>query len=92
MNNTSEISTLPITHESDIKSLLKLLDKLKENGKTLIVLEHNLSMISQADWIIDIGPRGGMNGGEILFQGYLPELLKCKKSYTAKHLKRFIEN
>ncbi|MBU5363568.1 excinuclease ABC subunit UvrA [Enterococcus raffinosus] len=79
-------------HESDIKSLLKLLDKLKENGKTLIVLEHNLSMISQADWIIDMGPRGGMNGGEILFQGYLPELLECKKSYTAKHLKRFIEN
>lgn len=79
-------------HESDIKSLLKLLDKLKENGKTLIVLEHNLSMISQADWIIDMGPRGGMNGGEILFQGYLPELLECKKSYTAKHLNRFIEN
>ena len=78
-------------HESDIKSLLKLLDKLKEFGKTLIVLEHNLSMISQADWVIDMGPRGGMNGGEILFQGYLPELLECKKSYTAKHLKNFID-
>lgn len=78
-------------HESDIKSLLKLLDKLKEIGKTLIVLEHNLSMISQADWVIDMGPRGGMNGGEILFQGYLPELLECKKSYTAKHLKNFID-
>ncbi|MBO0452294.1 ATP-binding cassette domain-containing protein [Candidatus Enterococcus murrayae] len=76
-------------HESDIESLLVLLRKLKKRGKTLIVLEHNLSIISQADWIIDLGPRGGINGGHVLFQGILSDLLNCQKSYTAKHLKTF---
>lgn len=79
-------------HESDIESLMVLLNNLKKMGKTLIVLEHNLSIISQAYWIIDLGPRGGINGGKVLFQGYLDDLLNCENSYTAKHLNTFFEN
>lgn len=79
-------------HESDIESLMNLLNNLKKIGKTLIVLEHNLSIISQADWIIDLGPRGGINGGKVLFQGYLDDLLSCENSYTAKHLNTFFED
>lgn len=58
--------------------------------KTIIVLEHNLSIISQADWIIDLGPRGGSNGGKIIFQGYPIDLLSNENSYTAKHLRKFL--
>lgn len=77
-------------HEHDIKSLLELLLKLKQMKKTIIVLEHNLSIISQADWIIDLGPRGGSNGGKIIFQGYPIDLLSNENSYTAKHLRKFL--
>ena len=77
-------------HEEDITHLLTLLNKLKHNGNTVIVLEHTLSIISQADWIIDLGPRGGTNGGQVLFQGYPSDLLNCDRSYTAKHLKNYL--
>lgn len=76
-------------HESDIKQLLKLMESLLAAGKTLIVLEHNLSIISQAQWIIDLGPRGGRYGGQILFQGYPVDLIKNQTSFTAQHLRSF---
>jgi excinuclease UvrABC ATPase subunit len=78
-------------HESDTQNLLELFLKLIENGNTLIVLEHNLSIISQADWIIDLGPRGGSLGGKIVFQGYPADLIKNSDSLTAKHLRKFIK-
>jgi len=77
-------------HESDVGQLLKLFDKLLAVGKTLIVLEHNLSIISQAEWIIDMGPRGGSFGGQVLFQGYPVDLLNNETSFTAKHLQKFL--
>ena len=76
-------------HESDVNQLLKLFEKLLGMGKTLIVLEHNLSIISQAQWIIDLGPRGGRYGGQILFQGYPVDLMKVETSFTAQHLRNF---
>lgn len=77
-------------HEADIDQLLILLKKLLQSKKTLIVLEHNLSVISHAQWIIDMGPRGGRYGGQVMFEGYPKDLLK-HDTFTAKHLRRFIK-
>lgn len=94
MNRSSEIYILdePSTglHEKDIIHLLTLMQRLKDRGKTLIIMEHNLSIIAQADWIIDIGPKGGNQGGKVLFEGYPIDLLKQENSYTARHLRKFI--
>ncbi len=74
-------------HFEDVKQLIDVLHKLVDKGNTVIVIEHNLDVIKNADYIIDLGPEGGEKGGEILFAGTPEELLKCKKSYTAKYLK-----
>lgn len=73
-------------HETDVHNLLILLKTLVQKGKTLIILEHNLQLISQAQWIVDMGPAGGNLGGKVLFEGYPIDLLKVKDSYTARHL------
>lgn len=90
LNSTSETIILdePTTglHELDIENLMHLLRELIYEGNTLIVIEHNLSVISGADWIIDLGPKGGKLGGKLMFQGYPVDLLRCNQSYTAKHL------
>lgn len=78
-------------HESDIDHLLILIHELVADGNTLIILEHNLSVISQADWIIDLGPKGGSLGGKLLFQGYPIDFIHCRHSYTASHLRRFLK-
>lgn len=78
-------------HETDIKYLLSLLNKLKKIGKTLIVLEHNLTIISQADWIIDMGPKGGNYGGKVLFEGYPSDLIKQNNSFTGTHLRKYLD-
>jgi len=77
-------------HFSDIQLLLDVLHKLRDDGNTLVVIEHNLDVIKTADWIIDLGPNGGDGGGEIIAEGP-PELI-CKNSlsYTGKYLKEFI--
>lgn len=93
-NKSSELIILdePSTglHESDIDNLMKLFHELIAEGNTLIVLEHNLSIISQADWIIDLGPKGGNLGGTLLFQGYPIDFMKCEHSYTSSHLRRVL--
>lgn len=73
-------------HFHDIKKLLKSFDALIENGHSIIVIEHNLDMIKCADWIIDLGPTGGENGGYLLAEGTPEEILKNKKSITGKYL------
>ncbi|MDR2951116.1 MAG: excinuclease ABC subunit UvrA [Prevotella sp.] len=73
-------------HMADITVLMHLLNHLVSNGNTVIVIEHNLDVIKQADWIIDMGPDGGKRGGEILFEGTPKELIKVKNSLTAKYL------
>lgn len=75
-------------HPYDIQKLLNILNALAEQGHTVLVIEHNLEVIRLADHIIDIGPEGGENGGEILFEGTPAELIHCKKSYTGKFLKQ----
>ncbi len=74
-------------HFADIKKLLKSFDALLDNGNTIIVIEHNMDVIKNADWIIDIGPEGGNNGGNVMFEGVPEDLIKVKGSYTGKFLK-----
>jgi excinuclease ABC subunit A len=74
-------------HFADIKKLLKSFDALLEHGNTIIVIEHNMDVIKCADWVIDIGPEGGDNGGKVIFEGIPENLIKEKDSYTGKFLK-----
>ena len=74
-------------HMSDIENLLKLFDMIVSCGNTLVVIEHNLDVIKQADWIIDIGPDGGKNGGEVVFTGTPEEMIRDAKTLTADSLR-----
>jgi len=74
-------------HFEDIRILMELLNQLVDKGNTLIVIEHNLDVIKCADWVIDLGPEGGEDGGYIIAQGTPEEVSKIKKSYTGKYLK-----
>lgn len=74
-------------HFHDIKKLLYAFNALVEQGHSLIVIEHNLEVIKCADWIIDMGPEGGDEGGNVVFEGTPEDLIKNKKSYTGKYLK-----
>ncbi len=78
-------------HPSDTERLMAILNKLVDHGNTLIVIEHNLDIISQADWIIDIGTGAGKYGGELVFTGTVEKLLKDKISATAKYLNRHLD-
>jgi excinuclease UvrABC ATPase subunit len=73
-------------HMSDIQHLLDVMNRLVDAGNTVIVIEHNLHVIKNADWIIDMGPEGGSKGGRILFEGTPREILKAKQSLTANYL------
>ncbi|MCH1981921.1 excinuclease ABC subunit UvrA [Ruminococcus sp. OA3] len=77
-------------HGIDIRLLMRLLNRLVDNGNTVIVVEHRYDVICQADWIIDMGPSGGTGGGEIIFEGTVRDLLHCENSFTAKYMKREI--
>jgi excinuclease UvrABC ATPase subunit len=73
-------------HMADVANLLSLLDAMVDNGTTLIVIEHNLDVVARADWIIDMGPGAGAEGGKVVFEGVPRGLLKASKSLTGKHL------
>ena len=78
-------------HAHDIARLLVVLQRLVENGDTVLVIEHNLDVIKTADYIIDLGPEGGDKGGTILAVGTPEEIAKVKKSYTGHYLKAVLE-
>lgn len=78
-------------HLSDIDMLLDLLNGMVERGNTVVVIEHNLAVIEQADWIIDLGPDGGKNGGEVVFTGTPEKLLTAEGSLTAEYLRRHLQ-
>jgi len=75
-------------HFADIELLLSVLNRLKEQGNTVVVIEHNLDVIKTADWIIDLGPEGGSDGGEIVAEGTPEDVSKIKKSFTGLFLKQ----
>ena len=74
-------------HFHDIKKLLTSFSALIKNGHSIICVEHNIDVIKSADWIIDLGPNGGEEGGQLLFEGTPEELISCKESFTAHYLK-----
>src|SRR6056297_1848953 len=76
-------------HFEDVRRLMEILDRLVERGNTVIVIEHNLDIIKNADWVIDLGPEGGEKGGNVVFTGPIAELIKRDNSYTAQYLKDF---
>jgi excinuclease UvrABC ATPase subunit len=72
---------------SDIGHLLAIMDRLVDTGNTVIVIEHNLDVIKNADWIIDMGPEGGNKGGKVMFEGTPKQLLSAKHSLTSEYLR-----
>jgi excinuclease ABC subunit A len=79
-------------HFEDIRMLLNVLHELVDRGNTVVVIEHNLDVIKTADWIIDLGPEGGDEGGMILAVGTPEEVVKVRGSYTGQYLKRVLKN
>ena len=79
-------------HFDDIKKLLEILHKLVSYGNTVIVIEHNLDVINTSDWVVDLGPEGGEQGGKVLFEGLTKDLIKQKNNQTGIHLKRYQES
>jgi excinuclease ABC subunit A len=77
-------------HFEDIRILMQVLQQLVDRGNTVIIIEHNLDVIKQADWIIDIGPEGGRNGGEILATGTPEKVAKSKRGYTPRFIQEVL--
>jgi excinuclease UvrABC ATPase subunit len=78
-------------HLQDVDNLVGLLDRLVDSGRTVIVIEHNLDVISRADWVIDMGPGAGHDGGRVIFEGPPAELVRAAGSLTGQHLARRLE-
>ncbi len=77
-------------HYTDVKRLIDILQTLVKRGNTVVVIEHNLDLIKSSDYIIDIGPEGGVNGGQIVAKGTPEEVANNKKSYTGQYLKKIL--
>ncbi|MFH1827523.1 MAG: excinuclease ABC subunit UvrA [bacterium] len=90
-NSTLYILDEPTTglHFYDVEKLLHSLQKLVNKGNTVIIIEHNLDVIKNSQYVVDLGPEGGDNGGHIVFQGQTKNIIKSKKSYTAEYLKKY---
>ena len=96
LENESQIYVLdePSTglHMADISQLIHMMNRLVDQNSTLIVIEHNLDIMCQADWIIDLGPYAGQNGGQIMFSGLPKDVIHCEGSLTGAHLKNYMKN
>jgi excinuclease ABC subunit A len=73
-------------HFEDVRKLLLVLERLVDSGNTVIVIEHNLDVIKNSDWVIDMGPEGGFRGGTVVAQGTPEQIAKISNSYTGKYL------
>ena len=78
-------------HTADVHKLIEVLQRLTEGGNTVLVIEHNLDVIKTADYIIDLGPEGGVGGGTLVKCGTPEDIAKCAKSYTGKYLKKYLK-
>ena len=81
---------MPGLHFHDIEQLLNVLHRLRDQGNTVIVIEHNLDVVKTADWIIDLGPEGGEKGGRVVASGTPEQVAKSTKSYTGAFLKTIL--
>ena len=77
-------------HLADVQHLLGLLDRLVDSGKTVIVIEHHQAVMAHADWIIDLGPGAGSDGGRIVFEGRPRDLVDSAETLTAQHLRAYV--
>ncbi len=91
--NTLYILDEPTTglHMADVKKLIAIIDRLADNGNTVVVIEHNMDVIKCADFVVDLGPEGGDEGGQIIAMGTPEEVSEVEKSYTGKYLKAMFE-
>ena len=91
--NTIYILDEPTTglHFEDVHKLIDILQKLTDQGNTVVVIEHNLDVIKTADYIIDMGPEGGDGGGTVIAKGTPEQVAKCKESYTGAFLKKMLD-
>ena len=78
-------------HFADVHKLIEILRRLSDGGNTVVVIEHNLDVIKTADYIIDIGPEGGDQGGTVIASGTPEEVAACPQSYTGQYVKRYLE-
>jgi len=90
--NTLYILDEPTTglHFEDVKALLAVLQRLRDAGNTVVIIEHNLDVIKTADWIIDMGPEGGQGGGNVVASGPPEKIVACKESYTGQYLQSLL--
>ncbi len=77
-------------HLADVEQLLGLLDRLVDSGKSVIVIEHHQAVMAHADWIIDLGPGAGYDGGRIVFEGTPADLVAARSTLTGKHLAAYV--
>ena len=77
-------------HTADVHKLIDILQQLVDANNTVLVIEHNLDVIKTADYIIDLGPNGGDNGGKIVAAGTPEEIAACKESFTGAYLKKYL--
>ena len=77
-------------HFSDVDKLLNVIYRLRESGNTIIIIEHNMDMINACDYIVDLGPDGGENGGMVIFQGPIKDFENCQNSETAQYLRKHL--
>ena len=77
-------------HTDDVKRLLAILNKLVDGGNTMIIIEHNLHVIKSADWVIDMGPEGGMKGGEVVAVGTPEDLARHANTPTGEYLRKYL--
>ncbi|HSQ08516.1 MAG TPA: excinuclease ABC subunit UvrA, partial [Chromatiaceae bacterium] len=78
-------------HFQDVSHLLEVLHRLRDQGNTLVVIEHNLDVIKTADWVIDLGPEGGDRGGQVIVSGTPEAIAACRQSYTGQFLRPLLK-
>jgi excinuclease ABC subunit A len=78
-------------HTDDIAKLLNVLNQFVDSGNTVVVIEHNLDFIKCADWVVDLGPEGGDQGGKLIVEGTPEDVAKCPSSYTGQYLKKYLQ-
>ena len=78
-------------HTDDVKRLLEILGRLVDGGNSMIIIEHNLHVIKSADWVIDMGPEGGQNGGQVMAEGAPEDLAARADTPTGKYLRQYLD-
>jgi excinuclease ABC subunit A len=79
-------------HMADVRKLVEVLQRLVDSGHSVIVIEHNLDLIAEADWVIDLGPEGGAAGGQIVAQGTPEEIAANQRSHTGRYLRKVLNH